>query len=94
MRIRWTPLAYADLRAACEFVRRDNPAAARRLRQAITKAVTGLAAFPMQGRPGRVDGTRELVIAATPFVVVYECIEEEIGIVAVMHGSRAWPEVF
>jgi toxin ParE1/3/4 len=48
----------------------------------------------MQGRPGRVDGTRELVIAATPFVVVYECIEEEIGIVAVMHGSRAWPEVF
>jgi len=48
----------------------------------------------MSGRPGRVPGTRELVISNSPFVVAY-CIEKErIVILAIYHGAQQWPEAF
>jgi toxin ParE1/3/4 len=46
------------------------------------------------GRPGRVPGTRELVIAKTPFVVPYRFQGETLQILRVLHGARRWPERF
>jgi plasmid stabilization system protein ParE len=37
----------------------------------IQEAVEYLMEYPNIGRPGRVSGTRELVVSGTPFVVVY-----------------------
>lgn len=51
------------------------------------------AANPALGRPGRVAGTRELVLPKTPYVVAYR-IMEAVEILAVMHGAREWPEGF
>jgi toxin ParE1/3/4 len=47
-------------------------------------------AFPNRGRPGRVQGTRELVLAR-PFLAVYEVAEEEVQILRILHGAREWP---
>ena len=46
------------------------------------------------GRPGRVPGTRELVIAQTPYVVPYLVQGAAIQILRVYHGARRWPEGF
>src|SRR5437764_1785820 len=47
----------------------DKPAAAPRVIERIRTAVERLQEFPFLGRPGRVEGTRELVIAGTPYIV-------------------------
>jgi plasmid stabilization system protein ParE len=49
-----------------------------------------LRAFPNRGRPGRVQGTRELVLMR-PFLAVYEVHEEEVQVLRILHGARQWP---
>jgi plasmid stabilization system protein ParE len=48
----------------------------------------------MSGRPGRVPGTRELVISDTPFIAAYAIEKARIVILAVYHGAQQWPESF
>jgi toxin ParE1/3/4 len=47
--------------------------------------------FRTEGRPGRVEGTRELVLAPPPFVAVYEVLENEVQVVRILHGVQQWP---
>ena len=91
MIIRYTRLALADLDHARGYIALDNPQAAAAMAARIREAVDGLRQFPERGRPGRVAGTRELVVPRTPFVVPYRIAGQEIHIVAVLHGKRAWP---
>jgi len=58
--------------------------------QRIVSAIDVLERFPQMGRPGRVQGTKELVI--TPFVVAYRVHGTEIHILSVLHAARKWPE--
>ena len=58
---------------------------------AIEAAVSRLADFPESAKPGRVSGTRELVVPATPFIVVYRIEAAGIVILRVLHGARKWP---
>ena len=53
-----------------------------------------LADFPLSGRDGRVDGTRELVIPGTQYIVAYRVVDSGVEILAIMHGARQWPEKF
>ena len=52
--------------------KKDNSQAAIEVRQRIHQAVTRLADHPGSGRPGRIERTRELVIAGLPYIVPYE----------------------
>lgn len=79
----------ADLRA---FIARDNPAAASRIATTLLTAVERLAEMPSLGRPGRVSGTRELVIPGTPYVIPYRLRGERLEIIAVFHGRQRWPK--
>jgi toxin ParE1/3/4 len=44
------------------------------------------------GRQGRAPGTRELVIARTPFIVAYRLHNETIEILRILHGAQRWPD--
>lgn len=94
MRLRWFSQAVADLVSLREFIARDNPIAAAEVAKRIMKHVTLLAHNPGIGRPGRVDGTKELVISGTPFIVPYRVRKDEIQLLRVLHTSQAWPERF
>ncbi len=94
MRLVWTEPALLDLAAARDYIGRDDPAAARRQVERVLSAVARLARFPELGRPGRHAGTRELVVAGTPFVVPYRRGAESIDVLRVLHGRRRWPERF
>ena len=94
MEIKWVRLALDDLDAAGEFIARENPKAAGRVLKRIWDAVQLLAEHPDAGRPGRVPGTRELVIADTLFIIPYRIVEKTVQILRVLHGKRQWPGRF
>jgi toxin ParE1/3/4 len=94
MKLRYTRLALADLEQAHDFILAENPRAAQAVMARIREAVERLVMFPDSGRPGRVDGTRELVVASTPFVIAYRVTPGTIDVLAVIHASRRWASSF
>ena len=91
----WSPEAIADLESLRAYIEQDDPAAARRVALHIIHNVeTLLPDHPDMGRPGRVSGTRELVLPKTPFIVPYRLEGNRIQILCVFHGACRWPERF
>jgi len=91
VRIRWLRTALANLDAEAEYIARDNPAAAARVVKTIVDTVDQLKQYPAMGRPGRLTGTRELVIPGTPYVIPYRVRENAIEVLRVFHPARRWP---
>ena len=92
VKIRWTKLAVRDLNHAYDYIAANNPEAARATIVKISSALEALKAHPLIGRKGRVQGTRELIIPATPFIVAYRMVKARVEILGIIHGARRWPE--
>jgi toxin ParE1/3/4 len=94
MNVRWTKPALRDLEDIGDFIAGDNALAAAKTVAAILDQAEALATHPHLGRAGRIAGTREFVVAHTPFVVPYRVVGDDVQILAVFHGARRWPERF
>lgn len=94
MRVRWLRKALANLDEEADYIAADNPAAAGRLVLRILAEVELLRESPAMGRAGRVSGTRELIVAGTPYIVPYRVRDEVVEILRVFHGARKWPGKF
>jgi len=95
MNLVWQPQALEDLKSIQHYIAADNPTAANRIVVTVVSMVHDqLTEFPESGRIGRVEGTRELVVPKTPFIVPYRIAGNTIDILAVHHGSQRWPETF
>jgi len=95
MKIFWTKRAARHLRAAYEYWRREKSEdAADLMLERVFSAVELLENHPELGRPGRVAGSRELVLHPLPFLIAYRVQRDKIEIVALLHGARKWPEQF
>jgi plasmid stabilization system protein ParE len=55
--------------------------------------VEALAEYPALGRPGRIDGTRELALPDIPYIVAYRVGERDVEILAILHTSQRWPDL-
>lgn len=95
MNVIWSPEAIEDLISLRAYIAQDDPAAARRVALRIVYDVEQLLPEnPHMGRPGRVPGTRELVIPDTPYIVPYRLQRGTLQILRVYHGARRWPDTF
>lgn len=94
MKTKWVRLALNDLLEIEKYISNDNPQAAKNVVSLIWEATKLLEDHPHIGRPGRVSGTRELVIPDTPFIIPYRVVSHEIQILRVIHGARKWPKKF
>lgn len=94
MPVKWLKVALANLDTEAEYIARDNPPAAARTLQRIVDAIEQLERYPAIGRPGRVPGTRELVVAGTPYIVPYRVRSGQVEILRIFHGARRWPNSF
>lgn len=84
--------AKAEIAKQIAYIRERNPRAAQGQRERISHAVSRLREMPgLGGRPGRVAGTRELVVIGTPFVLIFEESDNHIDIIHVLHGRQQWP---
>jgi addiction module RelE/StbE family toxin len=90
MNIIWSPRAVAHLRQIREHIAKDGPGATC-VAEKILASVELVARHPSMGRPGRVAGTRELVVAGTPYVIPYRVRRERLELIAVFHGRQKWP---
>jgi toxin ParE1/3/4 len=78
--------------AIAEYIAQDNPAAAYAVYDAIQRQVERLAQHPRIGRPGRIKGTRELVVSGTPYILAYRVAGRDVTILRVLHGAQQWPQ--
>ncbi len=92
MRVRWLQKALRNLDAEASYIAVDDDAAARLVLTRVLAAVDMLPDQPSLGRPGRVPGTRELVVRRTRYVVPYRIRGETVEILRVFHASRRLPE--
>jgi toxin ParE1/3/4 len=92
MRLEWSAYALADRIAIFDYIEADGPQAAIAVDERIREQVETLARFPQSGRLGRVEGTRELVISRTPYIVAYRIATDTVRILRVLHGAQRWPE--
>ena len=91
MELRWTDAAASDLEGISDYLFEQTPAHAERIVLEIYDSLPGLLQFPHRGRVGRKHGTRELVLSALPYLVVYSVSGELIHIVRILHGAQRWP---
>lgn len=92
MRVRWTRTALKNLNQEAQYIARDNPGAASHFIARIQEVVELLENQPKMGRPGRVRGTRELIVSGIPYILPYRIREKTIEILRVFHTSRKLPE--
>ena len=94
MRLAWARDADNDLESIEEYIGPDNAESAFRTLAEIVRQVEMLEEHPGMGRPGRVEGTRELVIAGLPYVVAYLHRGDTVAVLRVLHGAMKWPKRF
>ncbi|MGE4442492.1 MAG: type II toxin-antitoxin system RelE/ParE family toxin [Desulfomicrobium sp.] len=88
VRVSWLRAATRDLDAQMSYIARDDAELAREIYGEIRRRASELSHFPESGRPGRVPGTRELVLARYPYVLPYRVRNGIVEILRVFHTSQ------
>lgn len=94
MRVKWLRTANSNLDAVVDYIARDNPVAARAMYHFIRSSVASLAEHPEKGRPGRVFGTRELVLDGYPYIIPYRIRDGEVQVLRIFHTSQRPPDTW
>ena len=91
-RIEWRPMARQDLRGIVRYIGKDNPTRAVGFGREISGRTAPLARYPDIGRPGRLEGTRELIVHPN-YIVFYRVLHETrtVQILRVKHAAQRWP---
>ena len=94
VQVSWLAKALQNLHDEASYIAGESPAAAEALVDRAHQAVSHLQSNPAMGRPGRIHGTRELVIPGTPYIVPYRVRPglNRIEILRVFHASRRLPK--
>ena len=79
MKVNWTEAARAQLRDIRGFVAGSSPQYATKMVDRLTR------------RSQQIDVNIREVLEG-PYRIIYHILEDEIDIIAVVHGARQWPE--
>ena len=91
MTVVWSRRAIRHLISLREYISRDSDQGAALVAERILRAIDLLPDHPELGRPGRVVGTRELVVPDTPYIIPYRIRRGRLELIAVFHGRQQWP---
>ena len=93
MRVRWLRNALQSLDQEANYIAQDNLKAAAEFVLQLRDSALMLGKQPDLGRPGRIPGTRELVISGLPYILPYRVRNNTVEILRVFHTARKWPEL-
>jgi addiction module RelE/StbE family toxin len=91
MRIRWTPLAAADMQSISDYLKEHHPRYRQPTMRKLYERIRSLRDAPHLGRPGSIEGTRELLFPPVPYIAVYRIHEQDIEIWRIFHTSQQRP---
>lgn len=92
MNVEFTPQARDDLAAIRDWIAVDDPRAAERVVSRIVQTAMMFGQFPMLGRVGQVEGTREFSVVGLSYLIVYAITSAtEVDILTVLHTRRSYP---
>jgi toxin ParE1/3/4 len=91
MKAVWSRRAMRHLAHLREYIEKGSGQNATLVAKRILEAVDLLQTQPGIGRPGRVLGTRELVVPDTPYIIPYRVRRERLELIAIFHGHQKWP---
>jgi toxin ParE1/3/4 len=86
----WKPAAIADRKQIISYIAKDNLRAAIELGDLLIQKAAQLDLHPMQGRVGRVPGTRELVVHRN-YILIYRVIGTGAEVLRVKHAAQQRP---
>jgi addiction module RelE/StbE family toxin len=92
MKVRWLREALRNLDREVAYIADDDPQAAQRVAKRILGAVEKLSSHPNIGRPGRVPGTRELVVSGTSYIIPYRVRRQSVEVLRSSTVRDAGPE--
>ena len=92
MQVKWLRTALRNLDEEATYIAAEDAQAAQLVVERVLNAVEMLATHPALGRPGRVPGTRELVVTNTRYVVPYRVRGQVVEVLRVFHTSRRPPQ--
>ena len=91
MRVKWLRGALQNLDQAIDYIAHDNPIAADAA-ESTWETASRLEQHPYGRRPGRLEGTRELLVPRPPYVIRYRIKTETVEILRIHHTAQRWPE--
>ncbi len=91
MKVEWLPEAERNRKDQLAYVGERDPRAAIAMGDALDAAVARLSEHPKSAPLGRIPGTRELVVAGTPYIVAYRLERSAVVILRILHGAQRWP---
>ncbi len=92
MHIKLSEGAEADLLAIKDYIEPRSPQGYQRVMVAIFTTMEQLESFPILGREGEVDGTRELSVPRTDYRIIYRLNPPyDVEVIGVWHGARKYP---
>lgn len=89
MRVDWSDEAQKELWSIIDYIDTRNANAAITLLRDIEQATQTLPLQPYMHRPGRVLGTREIIIHPN-YLVIYRVLEH-IEILSILHARQQYP---
>ena len=92
MPVVWLAAAVQDVLSIRTFIAKQDPQAAQNIALRIDQAISLLGTMTNMGRPGRIFGTRELVISGTSFLAIYRVGNGRVEILRVFHGRQPIPQ--
>lgn len=92
MRVKWLRHAIFDLDTETARIAQENPEAAVQMYGYIRAHVVNLEKFPESGKPGRIFGTRELVVDRYPYIIPYRVKNGVVEILRIFHTRREPPK--
>jgi toxin ParE1/3/4 len=92
VKLEWSAFALADRDEIFDYILTDSPHAAVAVDELISAKLELLKRHPEAGRPGRIEGTREIIISGTPYLAAYRVFDDRVRVLRILHGARAWPD--
>lgn len=92
MRVRWLRRALETLDQEAAYIAQDSPRMAAEFVVHLRDSAAMLADHPGMGRPGRIAGTRELVVTRFPYILPYRLRGDAVEVLRVFHTARKWPK--
>jgi toxin ParE1/3/4 len=92
LNVNFTPQARDDLAAIRDWIATDDERAAERVVSRLLQTAMMFGQFPLLGRVGQVEGTREFSVVGLPYLIVYVIASEsDVDVLTVLHTRRRYP---